>query len=189
MSVLKERPTCPSEVVGAVIELVRAAFVTGNMPPSVDSDDLEQVIDVLHVLRPACAEFAFFDGWLLMWREDWESAEETFRGLVARSVCVPASKGMLLQCMKERDVFGWQDDARRLADEHGDDDIGRLAKTFLAKDDLKRAVAAAHRTGRFVAPQSALVLDNAEKTRDADTLPALSQSAGDLLATMQYMRI
>jgi len=189
MNVQKERPRCPSEVVGAVVELVRSAFAVGNTPPAVDTDELEQVIGALHVMRPTCAEFAFFDGWLLMWREAWEEAEALFRDLVVRSVCVPASKGMLLQCMKERDVFGWQDEARKLADEHGDDDIGRLAKTFLARDDLRHAVAAARRTGRFVAPESALALENAEQNQDDRTFAVSSQTACDVLATMQYMRI
>ncbi|GAB7524087.1 HrpB1 family type III secretion system apparatus protein [Paraburkholderia sp. 2C] len=189
MNVQKERLRCPAEAVGAVVELVRAAFAAGNTPPAVDTDDLEQAIDALHLMRPTCAEFAFFDGWLLMWREDWEAAEALFRDLVARSVCLPASKGMLLQCMKERDVFGWQDEARRLADEHAGDDVGRLAKTFLARDDLRHAVAAARRTGRFVAPESALALENADSNQDAGTLAASSQTACDLLATMQYMRI
>lgn len=189
MDVLKDQPQCPSEVVGAVVDLVRAAFAQGGTPAKVDTDDLEHLVEVLHLLRPACAEFSFFDGWLHMLREEWSEAEWFFRDLVARSICLPASKGMLLQCLKARHEFGWQDEARKLAEECGDDDVGRLARALIASDDLKQAAVTAKRTGRFVAPESVLAFEKGAQTDNGGAVATPSQTTSDMLLTMQYMRI
>jgi type III secretion protein HrpB1 len=189
MDVLKDRPQCPSELVGAIIDLVRAAFARGNTPEQADADDIEHVVEMLHLMRPACADFAFFDGWLHMLREEWSEAEGVFRGLVERSICVPASNGMLLQCLKARQEFGWQDEARRLVAESGDEEVARLAKVLLAGDDLKQAVATAKRTGRFVAPESALAFEKGAQAGDSGALAPSLESTSDMLLTMQYMRI
>jgi type III secretion protein HrpB1 len=190
MDVLKQPGLCPREALGVVTDLAAAAFAAagGAAAGAPDVDDLEQLVDALHVLRSDNADFAFFDGWLQMLRRNWDEAEWIFRGLVARSVCVPASHGMLLQCLKARNVFGWQDEARRIADEQGDSDVGRLARTLLAAADLQRATLEAARTGRFVPPESALALerdDDAPAASGAGFAPA----PPELPLTLQYLRV
>ncbi|MET1477257.1 MULTISPECIES: HrpB1 family type III secretion system apparatus protein [Burkholderia] len=189
MDVLKDRPQCPSGVVGAIVDLVRVALARAGTPAQVDIDDLEHLVDVLHLLRPDSAEFAFFDGWLHMVREEWSDAERLFRNLVERSVCLPASKGMLLQCLKARQEFGWQEEARHLLEEGGNEEVERLAKVLLASEELKQAVATAKRTGRFVAPDSALAFENGAHAEDGEAVATPSSSSSDMLLTMQYMRV
>ena len=50
MDVLKDRPQCPSGVVGASVGLVRVALARAGTPAQVDIDDLEHLGDVLHLL-------------------------------------------------------------------------------------------------------------------------------------------
>ncbi|TKC86940.1 hypothetical protein FAZ69_20170 [Trinickia terrae] len=193
MDVLKDQPQCPSTVVGALVDLAGAAFARSGTYAGVDVDDIEHLVDMLHLLRPGNAEFSYFDGWLHMLRHEWSEAEELFRGLVERSVCLPSSRGMLLQCLKARQEFGWQDEARKIVEEGGDKDVTRLAKLLLASDELKQAAATARRTGRFVAPESALAFEEESKAGESGAVAAppqsQSQSASDLLLTIHYMRI
>ncbi|MEA3120243.1 MAG: type secretion protein HrpB1 [Paraburkholderia sp.] len=191
MDVLKEQQQCPPAAVSAIIDMVGAVFAHRGKPLDIDIDDIEQLIELLHVVRPACAELAFFDGLLHAQRQEWDRAEEIFRALIARSLCLPASKGMLLRCLKEQQAFGWKDEAKRLLeDDEDDDNICRLARAYIARDDLKHAAADAKRTGRFVTPESVLALDNPQPKHGGDRKAAASrQSNCDMLMTMQYLRV
>lgn len=185
MDVLKDGSKCPSVVVVALVDLAGAAFARSGTRARLDIEDIEHLVDMLHLLRPDNADFSFFDGWLHMLREEWSDAEQLFRRLVDRSICLPASRGMLLQCLKSGQGFGWQDEARKIVDEGSDKDVIQLAKLLLAGDDLKQAAAEARRTGRFVAPESARAFADEAK---ADERGA-SQSTSDVSLTMHYMRI
>jgi type III secretion protein HrpB1 len=192
MDVLKQAWQCPREALGVVTDLAAAAFAGNSGATPETLDDLDQLVEALHVLRPDNAEFAFFDGWLHMLRQNWDEAEWLFRSLVARAICLPSSEGMLLQCLKARQIFGWQDEAQRLAELHGDNDVGRLARTMLAADDLQRATLEAARTGRFVPPESALELEReSEFAQAADTAqePVATLAADELPMALQYLRI
>ncbi|PMS22562.1 hypothetical protein C0Z18_04350 [Trinickia dabaoshanensis] len=189
MDVLKDLPQCPSGVVGAIVDLVGVAFGGAGTPAQVDIDDIEHLVQALHLLRPESSEFVFFDGWLLMLRGEWSEAEWVFRGLVERAICLPASKGMLLQCLKAKQEFGWQEEARKLLEEGGNEDVERLAKVLLASDELKQAVATAKRTGRFVAPDSALAFEQDAQVEDSGAVATPSQTSSDMLLAMKYMRI
>src|ERR1700688_3076621 len=96
MDVLKDRHPCSPEAVGALVDLVRGAFARSGTLEQVDTDDIELLVEALHLMRPGRVEFSFFDGWLHMVRKEWSEAEALFRDLAERSVCVPASRGMLL---------------------------------------------------------------------------------------------
>lgn len=186
----KAQAKCPPAALGCLVDLVSAAFAaTSGLGAKVDVDDIEQMVDTLHVLRPAFADFEFFDGWLHLLRRDWASAETVYRGLIERSVCMPASKGMLLRCLKSSKTFGWQDEARKLADEYRDHEVGRLARVYLAGDDLQEAYATARRTGYFVAPESARELDQGAVGRQTKADAPAALTTGDMLLSMQYIRI
>jgi type III secretion protein HrpB1 len=186
----REHAKCSPAVLGCLVDLVGAAFgASDGVATKVDVDDIEQLVDVLHVLRPARADFEFFDGWLYMLRKDWPEAEAVYRRLIERSVCLPASHGMLLQCMRAAKTFGWQDDARKLLEEFGDHEVGRLARTFLANDDLQQAYETARRTGNFVAPESVGELEQEAATPEPRTSTARPLTSDDMMMSMQYIRI
>jgi type III secretion protein HrpB1 len=187
MNQQKEQAKCPPAALGCLVDLVSAAFgATSGLGAKVDIDDIEQMVDALHALRPGFAEFEFFDGWVHLLRRDWASAEAVYRSLIERSVCIPSSKGMLLRCLKSSKTFGWQEEARKLADEYHDHEVGRLARVYLAGDDLQEAYAVARRTGHFVAPESARELEQGTAPSPAKVEPALTN---DMLMSMQYIRI
>jgi type III secretion protein HrpB1 len=186
----REHAKCSPAALGCLVDLVSAAFAASNGPATkVDVDDIEQLVQVLHVLRPANADFEFFDGWLHMLRRDWAEAESVYRGLIERSVCMPTARGMLLQCVKARETFGWQEEARKLADEYASHDVGRLAKTLLANDDLQRAYETARRTGTFVAPESTRELEQNAAAHEPRAAAPRALTADDMLMSMQYIRI
>ncbi|MEJ0003127.1 MAG: HrpB1 family type III secretion system apparatus protein [Pararobbsia sp.] len=191
MDVQKDGLHCPSTVVGALIDLASSAFAHSGTPMEVEIENLEHLVEMLHLLRPDNVDFSFFDGWLRMLHKEWSEAEDIFRGLVERSVCMPASRGMLLQCLKARGDFGWKDEARTIVEEGGDKDVTRLAKLLLASDDLKDAAAAGRRTGRFVTPESARAVEEEEGDEAADNGAGAtsSQLTSDMLLAMHYMRI
>ena len=192
MSDQREHATCAPAVLGCLADLVGAAFAgCDGLTTKVDVDDIEQLVEALHVLRPTCVEFAFFDGWLFMLRKEWAEAESVYRGLIERSVCMPASRGMLLQCMKATHTFGWQDEARKVIEECGNDDVTRLAKTLIANDDLQHAYAAARRTGQFVTPESTRELEQEKEKAAQEPQPSVARAltADDMLMSMQYIRI
>lgn len=187
MNQQKEQAKCPPAALGCLVDLVSAAFpATSGLGAKVDIDDIEQMVEALHALHPTFADFEFFDGWIHLLRRDWASAEAVYRGLIERSVCIPASKGMLLRCLKSSKTFGWQDEARKLAEEYSDHEVGRLARVYLAGDDLQEAYATARRTGHFVAPESTRALE--EGTAGSQKAePVLTHN--DMLLAMQYIRI
>jgi type III secretion protein HrpB1 len=189
MDVLKERRQCPPAVAGAIVDLVRLAFDSAGTLGQADIDDIDHLVQALHVLRPALSEFAFFDGWVHMLREEWRDGERVFRDLVERSVCLPASKGMLLHCLKAGQQSGWQEEARKLLDEGAGEEVERLAKILLASDELTQAVETARRTGRFLAPESALAIEKSAQAEDGSAAAAPSHAPGEAHLTMQYMRI
>jgi type III secretion protein HrpB1 len=125
----------------------------------------------------------------MMLREEWSDAAQLFRNLADRSICLPASRGMLLRCLKAGREPGWQEEARKVVDEGGDDEVIRLAKILLASDDVKQAVATAKRTGRFVAPDSAREFESGARAEPASAATTPSQVTTDMQLVMQYMRI
>ncbi|MBN3857575.1 hypothetical protein G3N59_29730 [Paraburkholderia sp. Ac-20340] len=194
MDALKAQPPCPREALGVLTDLAAAAFAAAGAAAQakargIDVEDLEQLVGALRLLSPQRAEFGFFEGWLRMLREEWDEAEWLFRDLAARGVCLPSSKGMLLQCLKARGSFGWQDEARELAREHADDEVGRLARTLLAAGDLQDAARDAARTGRFVPPDSALELETDAHDRATARLDTAPRLALELPLELQYLRI
>jgi type III secretion protein HrpB1 len=189
MDVLKDQAECPPAAVGAIVDLVRAALAAYAGPARIEIDDIEQLVGVLHVMRPNRAEFAFFDGWLMMLREEWSDAAQLFRDLADRSLCLPASRGMLLRCLKAAQEPGWQEEARKLVEEGGDDEVTRLARVLLASDDVKQAVATAKRTGRFVAPDSVREFESGARAEAGGAAAAPSQTTSDMQLVLQYMRI
>jgi type III secretion protein HrpB1 len=183
----REQAKCASAALGCLVDLACAAFAASGGPETkVDVDDIEQLVEVLHVLRRENADFEFFDGWLHMLRHDWAEAESVYRSLIGRSLCLPASKGMLLQCVKAREPFGWQEDARKLVDEYGNHEVARLAKTLLANDDLQQAYETARRTGTFVPPESTRELEQNAAAEGAWAAAPRALNAHDML---QYIRI
>ncbi|MEQ5842575.1 hypothetical protein N0A02_24295 [Paraburkholderia acidicola] len=190
MSDQREHATCAPAVLGGLADLVGAAFAgCDGLMTKVDVDDIEQLVEALHVLRPTCVEFEFFDGWLYMLRKEWAEAESVYRRLIECSVCMPASRGMLLQCMKATHTFGWQDEARKVIEECSNDDVTRLAKTLIANDDLQHAYAAARRTGQFVAPESTRELEQEKVAQESQPSAVRTLTADDMLMSMQYIRI
>ncbi len=197
MNDLENGTRAAPEVAGALVDLAGAAFASIGTAGAVDVEDVEQLVEALHSLRPDCEEIGFFDGWLCIARKEWDDAETIYRDLVTRSLCMPASSGMLLQCMKARKTFGWQDEARKVVDDYGSHEVGKLARTMLAADDVHQAIETARRTGNFVAPESVKALEDADRgaasgsassTADRSAPPA-AQNAHDMMLAMQYLRI
>jgi type III secretion protein HrpB1 len=180
--------SAPAAVVGAVIDLASAAL--GAQAPAVEIVDVEQVIEALRAWRPACVEFAYLDGLALIQQGNWADAEFVFRSLVHESRCMPASQDMLLRCMRALGRVDWAHEARRIADENPASDAARAARALLADEELQQAVRAARRTGVFVAPESAVAL-NEEKESEASATGGESPAihAVDISLTMHYMRI
>lgn len=192
-------PVAPA-VIGALVDLTGTAFAGVGSTVSVDLEDVEQLVAALHVLRPECAEIGFFDGWLCVARKEWDDAETIYRDLVVRSLCMPASSGMLLQCLKARETFGWQDEARKIVDQYASHEVGQLARTMLAADDVHQAIETAKRTGHFVPPESVQALEDANRVAAGgmagagshasdQALSSSAQSANDMMMAMQYIRI
>ncbi|MBN3825127.1 hypothetical protein G3O00_16085 [Burkholderia sp. Ac-20384] len=195
MDVTESRSPCPAAVVGSLVDLTGAAFAHHGIYAGVDIDDIDHLVSMLHLLRPGNVEFSFFDGWLLMLRDEWSEAEALFRSQVRQSVCLPASQGMLMKCLAVRTEFGWQDEVREILAGVGDKSVHRLGKLLLAGDELKRAAASVRRGGRFVPPESILELEEhggeqMGEAANATTAGAFQPSSTyDMLMAMQYLRI
>jgi type III secretion protein HrpB1 len=190
MDALTDYRKCPPNAFGAIVELAGAAFACVDDLETGYTENIERLMEALRVVRPDFADLLFFDGLLHMRREEWSTAESIFRNLVERSMCLPASRGMLLKCLNERQADGWEKEARIIIDECGNDDTARLAKGFIAREELKDAAETAKRTGqRFVAPKCVSELQRGADADDADAEVVASPTARDMLLTMQYMRV
>jgi type III secretion protein HrpB1 len=179
--------SAPAAVVGAVIDLASAAL--GEDAPAEEVVDVEQVIEALRAWRPECVELAYLDGLVLIRQGNWADAEFVFRGLVRESRCVPASQSMLLRCMRALGQIDWQHEARHIAEDSPDSEAARAARALLADEELQQAVRTARRTGVFVAPESAVVLNEQKESEAATGGDSYAIQAVDISLTMNYMRI
>jgi type III secretion protein HrpB1 len=188
MDVLKGQ-SCPQSIVEAVVELVTTALDPAGATAQVECDDVESVIDALHAMRPGCAEFSFFDGWLHVRRQEWSEAECRFLDLVERSICLPQSKAMLLQCLMAQQKFGWREETKKIAEMGGDDPAVALARALIATDDMVEAMETASRTGEFVVPDSMPALQEGVPAVKDGTVEPMPHAAAGVPLSVQYMRI
>jgi type III secretion protein HrpB1 len=150
------------KIIGGLMELVNFALTEQFPRVRVDLNDVEQVIDALHALGPESSELWFLDGLLQVARGDWQGAAQTFRDLVDTSTSLPFSRGMLMYALQKCGDPQWRFEAQALC-EGNHADVSLLAQTLIAGEDMRRAVAAARRTGRFDKPDSVLAMEEARE--------------------------
>jgi len=195
MNQLNHQAMCAAPVASGIVDLVSAALGKAGSVMAVEVDDVEHLIAALHVLRPTSAEIDFLDGLLQMRCNNWAEGEVIFRRLYERSLCLPSSHGLMLNCMKSGNVFGWQDEAQLVVESQGGTELGRFARSLLVDDEVARAVEAGRRSGSFVAPDSLRELTQPDPANQADAntgsqyAAPRAQSNEDMLLAMQYMRI
>ncbi|WP_181885561.1 HrpB1 family type III secretion system apparatus protein [Trinickia dinghuensis] len=144
-----------AELVGGLTEVLRVALADQFPATRADVEDIEQLLDALHLLRPELPELRMFDGFVQVVRADWHAAIETFSTLAASSQCLPGSKAMLAYCLDATSDVSWRQLALELLDDpRADAQVRLLAQALVARNDMEDARMVALRTGRFTEPES-----------------------------------
>lgn len=150
----KAHQICDAAVVGGLIQIVIVALTERFPTPQADLDDVDQLIEALHTLRPNCTDFDFLDGMMQLTRKNWIDATAIFRSLVSQAIRLPASRGLLMYCMRQTGDPDWRTEADQLRQEYDLADVALVARSLIAGEDLSHAIESAKRTGVFVLPES-----------------------------------
>ncbi|WP_185642809.1 HrpB1 family type III secretion system apparatus protein [Burkholderia sp. Bp9140] len=155
MNQIHEYQTCTHELFGALVEIVRMSVVDQFPTTRVDVDDVEHLLEALHVMRPNLPELHLFDGFVHVVRGNWREAADIFRALVDQSVGLPGSKAMLIYCLSSSGDDDWRIVANQLLDDDGVTPQARmLVHAVMARNDVELAGEHALATGEFVEPES-----------------------------------
>jgi len=145
---------CSQELVGALTELVRMALVDQFPQPRVEIGDSEHLLEALHAMRPKLGELSLFDGFTYIVKGQWHDAIAVFEALVARSVCMPGSRAMLVYCLGSSGNSDWRIVANQALDEPLSADANLLISSVTALQDMKQVRAEGAVSGKFVIPES-----------------------------------
>ncbi|NRO98991.1 hypothetical protein GWC77_24090 [Paraburkholderia sp. NMBU_R16] len=190
MSIASDGPDCPKNIFAALVYIVKFQLALKDELSLSDLEDVEETLAALHCLYPGFDGLKLFDGFLFYQRKRFDEAEAIFNDLGARSVCVPLCKAMVLACHRSQGALDWKGEAEKLVREYAEDDAGRLAKIYLANEDLNAAIASAHRTGHFVTPESVEALTQEHASTEQPVKTAASTAAnGDGTLALSYLRV
>lgn len=177
-----------AELIAGLTEVLRIAVADQFPATRADVEDIEQLLDALHAMRPDVVELRMFDGFLHVIRADWHAAIETFTGLVEDGRCLSGSKAMLAYCKDATADVSWRQLALELLDDpQAGPQAHMLAQALIARNDMEDARLIALRTGNFSEPESLRAL-RAQDAALSDAHPASAPaSAGGVDA--QYLRL
>jgi type III secretion protein HrpB1 len=164
-----------AQIVGGLVELASTALLSKFPTLSVDETDIELLLDMLHLLRPAKAEIGALDGVLHMSRGHWSDAIRVLRDVSERAPRFGHARALLAYSLSMQDDPEW----RRYADEALEispgPDTQYLVSALVARADLAVALESAKRTGQFVVPESVTALserNNSNAPAEATTSPS-----------------
>jgi type III secretion protein HrpB1 len=189
-----ETTRASADLVAGLTELLRIAVADQFPETRADVEDMEQLLDALHALRPGMVELRMFSGFVQIVRADWRAALDTFGTLTANAQCMPGSKAMLAYCMDATSDVSWHQLAMELIDDPQAGAQARvLAHALLARNDIEDARLTALRTGTFTEPESLRALRAATDALTAERPEAASASSGAPFAQpmpdTQYLRL
>ena len=154
MNQQSDHTNCSHELIGALTELLRMGIVDQFPAPRVEIGDSEHLLEALHAMRPKLGELSLFDGFAYIVKGHWHDAIGVFETLVARSLCMPASRAMLVYCLSSSGNSDWCIAASQALDETLSPDANLLINSITARQDLKQARLDAAASGQFVMPES-----------------------------------
>jgi type III secretion protein HrpB1 len=178
--------------VTGLTEILRIAIADQFPATRVDVEDIEQLLEGLHLMRPELRELHMFDGFLQIVRADWRAAIDTFSTLTANAHCMPGSKAMLAYCMDATSDVSWRSLARELIDDpHAGAQARVLAHALIARSDIEDARMTALRTGTFAEPESLRALRTASEELAAETpdTAASSSTVAPQAPDAHYLRL
>ncbi|MET3824241.1 type III secretion protein HrpB1 [Burkholderia sp. PvR073] len=190
MNQIHQYPTCTHELFGALVEIVRMSVVDQFPTTRIDVDDVEHLLEALHVMRPNLPELHLFDGFVHVVRGNWREATAIFRALVDQSVGLPGSKAMLIYCLSSSGDGDWRIVANQLLDDDGVTPQARmLVHAVMARNDVEQAGEYALASGEFVEPESLKQLRAESVSGEAGNGASGSAATEPPMFDGQYLRL
>lgn len=181
----KEYLNVSTDIVGGLIETVSLAQLNSFPTLAADPDDIAQVIDALRVLRPKLRELETFESILYMGRGQWDDAIRVLSGLIEQVPGFLYAKGLMAFCLSSKGDPAWRQVASEVMQGKCNPETRRLIRALEARDDLREAIGAYEKTGRFVLPESCTeqALKLQENNNDTENV---RESADQRMATQDY---
>jgi type III secretion protein HrpB1 len=167
---------CSHELIGALTELLRIALVDQFPAPRVEIGDTEHLLEALHAMRPKLGELSLFDGFVYIVKGHWHDAIAVFEALVARSLCMPGSRAMLVYCLSASNNSDWRIVANQALDEPLSADASLLINSITVLQDIKRARAEAAVSGEFVIPESLRQFSGTAHAAPVEEIPRMNMA-------------
>jgi type III secretion protein HrpB1 len=182
MNQQNDHTNCSHELIGALTELLRMGLVDQFPAPRVEIGDSEHLLEALHAMRPKLGELSLFDGFAYIVKGHWHDAIGVFETLAARSLCMPASRAMLVYCLSSSGNSDWRIAASQALDESLSPDASRLINSITALQDLKQARLDAAASGQFVMPESLRPFIDTTGATTVDIAPAHAAAEADRMS-------
>ncbi|WP_060347452.1 HrpB1 family type III secretion system apparatus protein [Burkholderia territorii] len=132
---------CTPEFIGGLIETVSLALLDSFPNTRIDVFDIEQIIDVLRLLRPHVAEIETLDGILRMVKGQWQEASQILLRVIELRPQFGYAKALLAFSLSSMGDPSWrQVGAEALADDPDNQETRALVRALQVKDDVNRAI-------------------------------------------------
>jgi type III secretion protein HrpB1 len=172
-----EHLNCSRDVIGGLIETATIALMANFPKTSVNIDDIESVLDALHILRPETVQLDVLDGMLHAVRGQWPEAIRVLHSLTEKLPQFEYAKALLAYSLSSAGDGSW----RRYADEVLSGGGARSVKAFVmaivARNDMIKAAREVRMGGRFVEPESLAILHAMTQEEGDETTRSAAQGS------------
>jgi type III secretion protein HrpB1 len=143
---------CGNEVLTGFIQMVIHGLTTYREKDGT-LEDIEAVLEVLHILRPNVPELEFLDGVAKMAQSCWDEASHIFRNVCQRAPHFDISKALLANCLASMGDSEWKQHASEIMAGNASADARGVIRALIAREDIVEAVKE-YRGGEFIIPDS-----------------------------------
>jgi type III secretion protein HrpB1 len=144
---------CGDIAVSALIEIASAGLFQHFPEASVDTIDVELVLDALRTLRPRTVELDTLQGVLHIVNARWEDALRTLREVMVAVPSFGYAQAMYAYCLAACDDASWREYAEQALATDPSPQTAALIRALNVRADLLQA-RANYRGGQFVLPES-----------------------------------
>ncbi|CAB3764336.1 HrpB1 family type III secretion system apparatus protein [Paraburkholderia humisilvae] len=180
---------CSPDVIGGMIETATTALMEDFPKTTVNQEDLELILEALHVLRPDTVELETLDGLLHVVRGQWPEAVRVLHSVVERVPNFSYAKALLTFSLSSTGDPSWRNYADEVLASASSRSVKSLVLAVVARNDMLAAVRSSKLGGDFVTPESLTALQ--AMTDDQPDEPARASKSGstavqDALTAQQH---
>jgi type III secretion system HrpB1/HrpK family protein len=182
---------CSDDAFGGLVALFNGVLFRKFPEPTIDPNDLEEMVEMLQTLRPGLAELGMLRGLVAVTRQDWKTAGAIFTDLRDRGLCSPSSDAMAVFCMGLLGDAEWRSAADALLAGQAVTESHRLlVQALVARQDLERAAREASVKGVYDEPDTVReLIEQNQRAQEAALISLSAAPAATVAPSGAYLRV